>query len=533
MSEKLMVLSPAPTANGDLHLGHIAGPFLAADVFTRYARAMGREVVLGTGAQDSPTYVVTTADRLGVDPRELAERSTKQIEATLDAVGIAYDGFTRGDERYADVVLDFVGRLHATGKLRLKPMPFPYSTRTGEYLMDGYVRGGCPVCLADGCAGVCESCGHPCAPGELIDPRSTADPDDPLELREVEVLVLPLEEHRAGLRAYFERTRPRLRPHMAQAIAEMLDRPLPDYPMTYPTRWGIRAPFPGVAGQVVNPNAEAGPWPVAAAALAAEAGGAVLARDDEPFRADSGWGVVLFHGFDNTFPFAIALVAMLLAHEGRYALPEWFVANEFYELETEKFSTSRGHAVWGCDLAAEAPRDLIRFHLAVTSPEHQRTDFSRAVMDRITTSRLVDPWNRVAAKAEAFAGAGPLPVSARSRAAAARMGERFAACYELPAFSLHRAAGTLTEHLARLDRRPVSAEDAGDFFHEAEALLRCAAPILIDLAERAGVEPGLPDGGPETITPRPLPRLSTTVTVAGLPDGGRDSATPRLSTAVA
>ncbi|MGW5049586.1 class I tRNA ligase family protein [Actinokineospora sp. NPDC004072] len=504
-----MVLSPAPTANGDLHLGHIAGPFLAADVFTRYARAAGHEAVLGTGAQDSPTYVVTTAQRLGVDPGELAERSTKQIEATLAAIGIAYDGFTRGDDRYTKTVLNFVDRLHSAGKLRLRAMPFPYSPRTGQYLVDGYVRGGCPVCLADGCAGICESCGHPCAAGELVEPRSTEHPGDPLELREVEVLVLPLEEHRAGLAEYFERTRATLRPHMAQAIAEMLARPLPDYPITYPTGWGIRAPYPEVAGQVVNPNAEAGPWPVAAAALAAEAGGAVLSGDDDPFLADSGWRTVLFHGFDNTFPFGIALVAMLLANGDRYALPERFVANEFYELETEKFSTSRGHAVWGCDLAAEVPRDLIRFYLAVTSPEHQRTDFSRAVLERIAISRLVDPWNRVVAKAAAFAGR-TLPVSARSRTAVARMGERFAACYELDAFSLHRAAGAITEQLARLDRLPVTDARAGDFCHEVDALLRCAAPILIDLAARAGVEPGLPAGSAQ-ITVRPLPRLSTAV----------------------
>ena len=498
---KVMVLCPAPTANGDLHLGHIAGPFLAADVHTRYLRSVGREVVFGTGTQDSPTYVATTAHRLGVTPRALADDSIAKIEKTLNALGIGYDGFTRCDDRYVKAVIDWVDRLHSAGALRLAEVEFPCSARTGEYLVDGYVRGECPVCLAYGNAGVCESCGHPCAANELRDPMSSLHPDDPVEVRTAKILVFPMEEHRAALTEYFERVMPALRPHMAQAVREIMARPLPDYPITYPTGWGIPAPFPEVDGQVINPNVEAGPWSVHASALAAEGGGAVLACEDEPFLADAGWQTVLFCGFDNTFVFTVAMVGMLLAMGDRYALPERFVANEFYELESEKFSTSRGHAVWGNDLAAEVPRDLIRFHLAVTSPEHQRSDFSRAAMRKVTSTRLVEPWNRIAAKAEAFTGRGAFAVSARSREAGARITERFAACFELDAFSLHRAATVLAEQLERLDRWAVTDRDAGDFCHEVEVLLRCAAPILVDLAEGAG-------GGPVEITPRPLPRLA-------------------------
>lgn len=511
MTGRLLVISPAPTANGDLHLGHIAGPFLAADVFTRHARATGHDVVLATGAQDTPTYVVTTARRLGVPPRELATRSAHQVAATLDALGIAVDGFTGDDDRFVKAVVDFFDRLHSAGRLRLKRVAFPYSARTGEYLMDGHVRGGCPVCLAQGCAGLCEGCGHPVAAGELIDPVSTADPDDPLELREVEVLVLPLEEYRERLRDYHARIAPSLRPHMAQAVAEMLARPLPDYPVTYPTSWGIPAPFPEVRGQVINPNAEPAAWSMHAAALGAERRGAVLAGEDELFLAGADPRVVYFLGFDNTYPFAMSMVAMLLAHGDRYALPECFLTNEFYELENEKFSTSRGHVVWGRDLAAEVPRDLIRFHLAATSPEHQRTDFSRAALERVTAARLVGPWNRVAAKAESFVGAGVLPVSERSRSAAARIAERFAACYELPGFSLTRAATTLAEQLARLDGWAVAPGDAGDFCHEVEVVLRCAAPLLIDLAERAGVGVVAPAEPSEAVVARPLPRLAGAV----------------------
>jgi methionyl-tRNA synthetase len=160
MTERTVVISPAPTANGDLHLGHLAGPFLGADVYTRYLRATGRTAYLGTGSQDTSTFVVTTAQRLGVAPKALVATSTEQIESTLAAVGVEVDGFTGDDERFTKWVADFWERLYSAGKLELKTMPFLYSPKTGQFLVDGFASGGCPLCLADGCAGLCEACGN-------------------------------------------------------------------------------------------------------------------------------------------------------------------------------------------------------------------------------------------------------------------------------------------------------------------------------------------------------------------------------------
>ena len=509
MSGTTLIISPAPTANGDLHLGHVAGPFLAADVHTRYLRATGRDVLLATGFQDTSTYVVTTAKRLGMTPKALVARSAEQIESTLTAVGVEVDGYTGDEDRFVKAVLGYMEHLHAAGKFELRTVTFPYSPATGEYLVDGFAKGGCPLCLADGCAGLCESCGNPIAAGDLIDPKSTVDPEDPVELREVQVLVLPMERYRERIREHFTVHGKAMRPHMKQAIEEMLSRPLPDYPVTYPISWGIPAPFPEVAGQVFNPNAEPAAWSIYCATLSAERRGKGLAADDELWLADAGTKVVYFLGFDNTYPFAIAAVAMLLASDGRYLLPEEFITNEFYELDNSKFSTSRGHVVWGRDLVAEVPRDLVRFHLAATSPENQRTDFSRAALARVTSTRLVEPWNRVADKVDGFTGRGPLPVSERSRAAAVRIVERFAACYELTGFSLTRAAETLTEQLGRLARWEVRAGDEGDFCHEVDVVLRCASPILIDLAAEALPDNKIPSGpGATTFTPAPLPRLA-------------------------
>jgi methionyl-tRNA synthetase len=506
--ERTVVIAPGPTANGDLHLGHLAGPFLAADVCTRYARAAGRDVLFGTGIHSTQNYIVTTARRLGLPPGDLRDRSAGQVEETLGALGIHADGFVRFDDRYVKTVVNFFDRLHSMGKLRLRAVKFPYSPRTGEYLTDAYVRGGCPVCLVDGCAGLCENCGHWLASGELIDPRSTLHPDDPVELREEQILVLPVEDHRDELVDYFARHATTMRPRLARMIEEMLSRPLPDYPVTLPISWGIAAPFPEVAGQVIYSDAETIAWSMHGTALSAENRGAVLASDDELWFSDAGTKVVYFFGSDAGYAFAVVGTAMLLALGG-YTLPEQFVTNEFYELDNDKFSTSRGHLVSGRELAAEVPRDLIRFYLAATSPEFQRTNFTREAMARVTESRLVGPWNRVAAKVGEWAGHGPLPVSGRSRVAAQRIVERFAGAYDTRRFSLTEAAFTLTEQLARLDRWEPGPGEAGDFCHEVDVFLRCAAPILIDLAEKALPDTGIPARpGATEVTPRHLPRLA-------------------------
>jgi methionyl-tRNA synthetase len=509
MSARTVVISPAPTANGDLHLGHIAGPFLAADVHTRYARSQGREVLLGTGFQDTSTFVVTTAHHRGVTPEELVATSAAQIEASLAAMGIGVDGYTGDDDRFTKWVVDFVGRLYSAGKLELRTMKFPYSERTGEFLLDGFASGGCPECLTESCAGLCESCGHLVAAGELLGVRSALDPEDPVVLREADVLVLPVERYRDRLRAHFEANAAGMRPHMAQAMAQMLSRPLPDFPVTYPISWGIKVPFPEVAGQVVNPNAEPMAWSMHCSALSAERRGVAAGTEDALWLAGAGSEIVYFLGFDNIYPFAIAGPAMLLAFDGQYALPTRYLTNEFYELDHRKFSTSRGHVVWSRELAAEVPRDLIRFHLAATSPEHQRTSFSRDALARVTGTRLVEPWNRVADEVNRWVGLGPLAVSERSRRGAARMAERFAASYELAGFSLNRAAETITGQLARLERREVTGADAGDFCFEVDRLLRSAAPILVDLAAAVfGEDAGAAPADVASFTPAALPRLS-------------------------
>src|SRR5690349_10498254 len=180
MDRRVVIVGPPPTPNGDLHVGHIAGPYLAADVHARYLRAIGRRVLYVTGTDDSQTYVVSTAARRGTTPEQLTEQSTRDIQLSLDAIGVAVDGFAPFDEGYRAAVIDFTARLHAAGKLRPRTVRLPYLEGRDQFLVEGLVEGGCPVCLATSRGGLCESCGHPNNFDDLIDPHSTMHPSDPV-----------------------------------------------------------------------------------------------------------------------------------------------------------------------------------------------------------------------------------------------------------------------------------------------------------------------------------------------------------------
>ena len=494
----VLVLGPNPTPNGGMHLGHIAGPYLAGDVYARYQRARGRKVVFTTGTDDSQTFVVASARRLGVDPHELCRTSTELIRNSLNAIGISVDGFGPFDETYQATVLDYFRALHAAGKFRLKTVRLPYSERSGEFLVEGLVEGECPVCLATCRGGLCETCCHPNNFDELLNPHSTMDPQDVPTTREATILVLPMEEYREQLTAYHEQWSSYWRPHLVQMVRDVLSRPLQDLPITYPLSWGMPAPFPETPGQVLNAWLELIPAGMYTSSYAA----AQLGRDTTPgqlWLPEENMRIVHFLGFDNAYFFALTHMALLMAHGERYIRPEWVLTNEFYELESEKFSTSKRHVLSVEELLAEVPRDPARLYLALTAPEYQRTTFSRTGLEKVTRERLVEPWNRLAerlakATANAANSSAALPVSAQGQDLAATMLARFDFNYEMPNYSLNRCAEMILNQIGRLGRlaagldgRGFDAEPTawGDLILQVRALVALSAPILIDLAAAA------------------------------------------------
>ncbi|WP_238014771.1 class I tRNA ligase family protein [Dactylosporangium sp. AC04546] len=516
-----IVVDTPPTSNGDLHVGHLAGPFIAADVYARYLRGLGRRVVFSSGTDDSQTYVLASAQRKGIDPAELAGRSWHEIRATLAGMAISLDGFAPYDGRYRAAVLDFLAPLYRGGVFEPRDVRLPYSERTGTFLVEGLVAGDCPVCLTFSRGGLCETCGHPNNFDELLNARSTVDPDDPVTTREARILVLPMERYRDRLTAYYAERTGRMRPHTVQLVRELLDRPLPDFPVTYPVAWGIPAPFAETPGQTVNAWVEGIPAVMYCTQFAAEQAGLPRRADDELWRAEHDPHIVYFIGFDNVYFWGMTHLALLMAHGERYALPDTYVSNEFYELENDKFSTSLGHVLHSRDLLREVPRDLIRFYLALTCPEHQRTNFSREALDKVAGERLVGPWDRLAGlldklAADAGAGTAALPVSAAAADRAEAVAARFRLCYELATYSLTRAADLVVAQVARLLRRAgelagagraATPQELGDLYHEVAVLLAGAAPILADAA--AGRRLSLAEGAwtERRTQPFPLPRL--------------------------
>jgi methionyl-tRNA synthetase len=476
----VVVICGPPTTNSDLHLGHVAGPFIGADVHVRYLHAAGREVVFSSCGDDSQTYVVTAAARLGTSPAELVVKSWHELKGTFEAMGIALDGFAPTDDGYRAAIYDYVGRLHANGKFRLRTVPLHFSERTGKFLVEGLVGGECPTCLADSRGGFCEACGHPIDFGELINPYSVLDRGDGVTIREAEILVFPMEEYRERLIAYTEERAGTWRPHPMVMMREVLAKPLPDYPITYPVDWGLPAPFPETPGQTLNAWLEGMPACMYCTTYAQRQMGAEPAAHDELWRAEHNAQVVVFMGFDPLYVWGLVHVAEMMAHDGRYVLPDNMLCNEFYDLENEKFSSSKGHVVWARDLVAEVPRDVVRFCLNLTAPEHARTSFSRGALDKLAADRLITPWNEMAtALAKLTAEIGddrPLPVSPQAHGLAAAMLNRFGPCFELATFSLTRGAELVAQNVDRLRAHAQAALD-GDLDRDA---LRARLPTLPD-----------------------------------------------------
>lgn len=520
---RTIVICPFATPNGPLHAGHLAGPYLAGDVYARYLRAGGREVVFPMGTDDNQTYVATVAAKRGITPAELLAESAGGVRRGLEAAGISTDGFVPAAPTNTEEILRFLVALREAGKLVPRDVPLPYSRARGEFLLDGLVTGECPNCLDTTCGGICETCGHPVDYAVMRELTSTLDPADPVVLRDTPVLVLPMEDYRRQL-AEFHANRPyRWRPGIEQLILDLLDRPLLDLPITYPISRGIPAPFAETPGQVINPWAEAmaqcmhGTWYVQRDE-AAESPGADE-RVDRHWLASTETELVYFLGFDNAANWAMTYLALLMAHGERYLRPSAIVCNEFYELDHAKFSTSRGHAVWATDLMSEVPRDAARFYLALTSPEHRGSNFHRRELATLVTRRLIEPWNALGdALGKACVGLEPgavLEVGAQGRRRAAVLAARLRSNYELPRFSIARAAESVVGQLERLrvraDRmasRPHRTELA-DLLFEVRTLFAFAAPILVDAAARgaAGGVDLAPEPGGSSVPVFALPRL--------------------------
>ncbi|MCF4130071.1 class I tRNA ligase family protein [Methylobacterium sp. SyP6R] len=435
-TELFAIVAPPPTPNGDLHVGHLSGPYFGADVLRRYLSLRGHKAVAALGVDTHQSYVVTTAERLGLDPRTLATRSHAEISSTLRSAEIAFDVVGLPDASYAHYVVEWFRHLDGHGVFSRRQRPVPYDVARDRFLFEAYASGRCPTCLCETKGNICETCGHPNDAEALFGLHPTGGrPGDRIEPRTVSEVVFDLETWRPRLRSHLLDTLPERRPTLARLIDELFDSRLPTFPITFPSMWGVASPLGDERGMVLNVWAEMVPghyyWLDKAHRTKYGSG---------LFPAPSRVRYIQYLGFDNSFFYCVAqlCLAFAAAECGADALlPAAFVTNEFYLLDQFKFSTSQGHLIWGRDFLAKVDADEARFYLAYSNPEYNQANFSQDDFELIVARKFRKPLE---ALEEALLALNP-PASARPETPEARaLRRRFEAAYGHERPSLRIAA---------------------------------------------------------------------------------------------
>jgi methionyl-tRNA synthetase len=386
----IFAFSTPPTPNGDLHLGHLSGPYLGTDVFVRFQRMNGANTWHLAATDDFQSYVAECARREGREPAETAAHYSAEIRATLELMDIEIHQFnaTSAAEGYADSLRGFFSKLVASGLVTKQEAPALFDGETGQYLYEPYVSGGCPTCGGATGGNICEECGEPNFCADLVEPRSNASDAMPRQ-GTLTRYTLPLHELRDDVVAHHHLGRSPAR--MRELADRLFKRERLDMAITHPAAWGVRpAEEDAPDGQVIWDWLDlAYSWLHNIELLGDKLG--------EDWRADApqqDWKIVHFLGYDNTFYHSILSPALY-----RLAYPDWtpdvdYHVNEFYELDSTKFSTSRRHAVWGKDVLGPHSVDAVRFHLARTRPEGRRTNFTAEEYDATVRDTLAGTWQR-------------------------------------------------------------------------------------------------------------------------------------------
>jgi methionyl-tRNA synthetase len=367
-----VIVIPQPTVNGPLHIGHLSGPYLAADIASRAARARGDRVLTLAGLDVHPNYVLTKAENLGVDVHEMVAGFRTRITTAFDLAGIGYDAFLDPEEpQFERAVTGMLTELIESGAVSMREVTLHACADCGRTMHHSYVVGKCPICGSGANGLSCEPCGGFTPAGLLVD-ASCARCGGSLRPMRVTVPVLPLEDYRDHLVEEWQQAD--LPGRVRAALAYYLRAPLPDYPVAYPTNWGIEGDGP-LAGLRVDFPTELGLSYLYGPARVLNPAADTLAERVEAWREID--GVWHFNGIDNAFYFGILYPAILAAAGLRRPLLRGATVNELYLLEGQKFSTSRNHALWADEFLAEEDPELVRLYLSWDRPDRYESDFTR------------------------------------------------------------------------------------------------------------------------------------------------------------
>ncbi|MEM7110487.1 MAG: methionine--tRNA ligase [Bacteroidota bacterium] len=377
MSEKFnryTITAALPYANGPVHIGHLAGVYVPADIYVRYLRNKKREVVFVCGSDEHGVAITLRARKEGVTPQQIVDKYHGIIQNSFEKLGISFDIYSRTSAKtHHDTSSALFRKLYDQGVFEEKTSSQYYDEEAGQFLADRYIIGTCPNCAYDEAYGdQCERCGAALSPNELINPKSALSGATPVK-KETTHWFLPMQDYEVWLRKYILEGHKEWKTNVYGQCKSWLDTGLKPRAMTRDLDWGVPVPIEGVDGKVLYVWFDAPIGYISATKEWAQAKGV----DWEPYWKHEGTRLIHFIGKDNIVFHCIIFPSILKA-DGGFILPDNVPANEFLNLEGEKISTSRNWAVWLHEFLEEMPgkEDVLRYVLCANAPETKDNDFT-------------------------------------------------------------------------------------------------------------------------------------------------------------
>ena len=368
---RTLVTAALPYANGGVHIGHLAGVYVPADIYVRYLRLKGREVLFICGSDEHGVPVTIRARKEGCTPQEVVDRYNRIIADSFRDFGISFDNYGRTtSDIHRQTASDFFRTLYDKGEFVEQESEQYYDEEAHTFLADRYITGECPHCHAEGAYGdQCEKCGSALSPTELINPRSTVSGSTPV-LRKTKHWYLPLDKHQQWLEPWITQQHPEWRSNVMGQCKSWFDMGLKPRAVSRDLDWGIPVPVEGAEGKVLYVWFDA---PIGYISNTKE----ICPDTWETWWKDPSTRLVHFIGKDNIVFHCIVFPSMLKA-EGSYILPDNVPANEFLNLEDDKISTSRNWAVWLDQYLLDFPgkQDVLRYVLTANAPETKDNNFT-------------------------------------------------------------------------------------------------------------------------------------------------------------
>ena len=376
--KRTLITTALPYANGPVHIGHLAGVYVPADIYARYLRLKGEEVLMIGGSDEHGVPVTLRARKEGITPQDVVDRYHNIIKKSFEELGITFDVYSRTTSAiHHKFASDFFRKLYDDGKLEEITEEQYCDVETGEFLTDRNIVGTCPRCGAEGAYGdQCEKCGATLSPDELINPTNKNNPGHGLVKRPTKNWYLPLNQYQSWLREWILEGHKEWRPNVYGQCKSWLDMDLQPRAMTRDLDWGIPVPVEGAEGKVLYVWFDA---PIGYISNTKELCDQQTERFGtwEKWWQDSETRMIHFIGKDNIVFHCLIFPVMMKAHGG-YNMPDNVPANEFLNLEGDKISTSRNWAVWLHEYLMDLPgkQDVLRYVLTANAPETKDNDFT-------------------------------------------------------------------------------------------------------------------------------------------------------------